>query len=347
MTCSLQKTVLTTAVGLALAMLAACSSDQQYKRQVIGNEDYLNAPPLKPLVAPAGITLPAANSGYNVPPMTATGAVGKQLDIRPPLQPLALLSGSRAQYANGSATLLFENTAQNQNLWSRITHLLTLKDVPVAARDNGNQTLTTDWVQWDRLDEDHPHEGRYQISVQQQGYQQVLMVRSLELRQQGQSVIAAAEVQRYTSMMMNSILEGLENQNSLGASAESRSAERLSLQSGADDTGLPLLIVRAPYSVVWERLPAALEKLGMQVRNRSRSDASLNLTYNPLTESEWRALGVADPQLESGNYKLQLGDLNNRTSVQFFDEKGKTLTLSQNDALLAALQAAFDSGTLE
>ncbi len=27
-----------------------------------------------------------------------------------------------------------------------------------------------------------------------------------------------------------------------------------------DDTGLPMLVVRGPFNVVWQRLPAALEK---------------------------------------------------------------------------------------
>lgn len=39
--------------------------------------------------------------------------------------------------------------------------------------------------------------------------------------------------------------------------------------------------------------------------------------------------------LASGDYKLQVGDLDNRSSLQFIDPKGHTLTQSQNDALVA------------
>ena len=53
------------------------------------------------------------------------------------------------------------------------------------------------------------------------------------------------------------------------------------------------------------------------------------------------ALGVKDPELAEGDYKLQVGDLNNRTSLQFIDPKGKPLTQSKNDALVAAFQSAF------
>ncbi|MBI3310118.1 MAG: outer membrane protein assembly factor BamC, partial [Serratia liquefaciens] len=97
---SLQKSTVAKVVGISLVMmLAACTTDQRYKRQVSGDESYLDASVLKPLNAPAGMILPVQSGNYDVPATTLKGGVGKQLDIRPPVQPLALLSGSRAQYA--------------------------------------------------------------------------------------------------------------------------------------------------------------------------------------------------------------------------------------------------------
>lgn len=52
-------------------------------------------------------------------------------------------------------------------------------------------------------------------------------------------------------------------------------------------------------------------------------------------------LGASDPQLPSGDYKIRVGDLDNRSSLQFIDPKGHTLTRAQNDALVAAFEAAF------
>ena len=185
---SLQKSTLAKVVGVALVMmLAACSTDQRYKRQVSGDEAYLEATPLKPLNAPSGMILPVQVGNYDVPTNAQNGAVGKQLDIRPPVQPLALLSGSRGQSTADSGTLLLESSPQNQNLWSRVTGLLQAKAIPIASREDANQTLTTDWVQWNRLDEDNQYEGRYQITVKPQGYQQALTVKTLELRQQGKT----------------------------------------------------------------------------------------------------------------------------------------------------------------
>jgi outer membrane protein assembly factor BamC len=79
----------------------------------------------------------------------------------------------------------------------------------------------------------------------------------------------------------------------------------------------------------------------MKVTDSTRSTGSMAVTYKPLSDSAWQDLGAKDPGLVSGDYKLQVGDLDNRSSLQFIDPKGHTLTQSQNDALVAVFQAAF------
>ncbi|VTR33098.1 Lipoprotein 34 precursor [Serratia fonticola] len=68
------------------------------------------------------------------------------------------MSGSRGQYAGDSGTLLLESSPQNDNLWSRVASLLQSKNIPIASRTDASQTLTTDWVKWNRLDEDNQYE---------------------------------------------------------------------------------------------------------------------------------------------------------------------------------------------
>ena len=102
---SVQKSRLAKVAGVSLVLLlAACSSDSRYKRQVSGDEAYLQASPLSELHAPAGMILPIQVGDYNIPVANSTGAVGKALDIRPPAQPLALVSGARTQFNGDTAT---------------------------------------------------------------------------------------------------------------------------------------------------------------------------------------------------------------------------------------------------
>lgn len=339
---SVQKLHLAKVAGISLVMLlAACSSDSRYKRQVSGDESYLDAAPLAELHAPAGMILPVENGDYNIPVTNGSGAVGKALDIRPPAQPLALVSGASTRFIGDTATLLVES-GRNGNLWPQVVNIILKQNYTIAKRDDGSQTLTTDWVQWKRLDEDQQYRGRYQISVKPQGYQQAVVVKLLNLKQAEKPVADAASLQRYSSEMMNVISAGLDKTTTDTQNvARNRSATALDVQSAADDTGLPMLVVRGPFNQIWQRLPAVLEKVGMKVTDSTRSTGSIAVTYKPLSDSNWQELGLRDPGLTSGDYKLQVGDLDNRSSMQFIDPKGHTLTQSQNDALVAIFQAAF------
>jgi len=339
---SVQKSTIAKVVGLSLVMmLAGCSSDQRYKRQVSGDESYLQAADVKDLQAPAGMILPLQNGDYDIPSASASGSVGKQLDIRPPAQPLALLNGARTQFTGNSGVLMLDNNRSGA-LWPQVVDVVQARHYPIASRDDASQTLSTDWVQWNRADEDHQYRGRYQINVQQQGYQQALTVKLLELQQEGKSVTSPVQIQRYTAQMMNELSSGLDKiESSREDAAAKRSATQIDVQSGADGTGLPNLIVRAPFNVVWGRLPAALGRIGMKVTDDNRSQGSLNVTYKAPGSNVWDHLGAKDPNLPDGNYKLQVGDLDNRSSLQFLDPKGHPLTQSQNDALVAVFQAAF------
>jgi outer membrane protein assembly factor BamC len=69
------------------------------------------------------------------------------------------------------------------------------------------------------------------------------------------------------------------------------------------------------------------------------------VTYKPLNDDAWQTLGAKDPGLTSGDYKLQVGDLDNRSSLQFLDPKGHALSQSQNDAMVAVMQAAFNQSS--
>ncbi|WJV55143.1 outer membrane protein assembly factor BamC [Prodigiosinella aquatilis] len=344
MSSSLQKSMVAKVIGVSLVMLlAACSSDQRYKRQVSGDESYLKTPEHRALKVPAGMILPLQNGDYDIPSASQNGMVGKALDIRPPMQPLALLNGSRGHISGDTATLLLEKNAKNSQLWSQVTHIIQSRGFTIASRQDANQTLTTDWVTWKREDEDVAYQASYQITVQPQGYQLALVVKLLDLRQLNVAITDVIQRQRYASIMLNLLSNALEKQAQERADElANHSSTSLDVQSGADDSGLPLLVVRGTYAQVWDRLPKALENIDMKVTDRSKSQGSISITYKAPGSSTWDALGTKDPQLPKGDYKLQVGDLGNRSSLQFTDAKGHMLGQSQNDALVSVFQAAFN-----
>lgn len=312
---SVQKSTVAKVAVVSLAMLlAACSSDQRYKRQVSGDESYLDATPLAEIHSPAGMILPIQNGDYNIPVTNGSGAVGKQLDIRPPAQALALVNGARTQFTGDTATLQVEANKAS-GLWPQVVSILQGENYAIAQRNDASQTLTTDWVQWNRADEDVQYRGRYQISVQPQGYQQSVVVKLLNLEQGGKPVADASSLQRYSAQMLNIISAGLDKSETSRQNAQdNRSASQLDVQSAADDTGLANAGRTRTIQRGVESCRLRL-KPGMKVTDTTRSQGSIAVTYKALSDSSWSDLGAKDPGLTNGDYKLQVGDLDNRSSL--------------------------------
>lgn len=338
----LLKTV--TVISLS-ALLTACSTDNASKRQIVDNEDYLNSPDLKPLNVPAGMILPLQYGDYSIPPAPTGGEVGKALDIRPPQQPLALLPGSRAQSTTNEAEIRFETSGIN--LGGLVQTVLQSKNYTIVNNgvDEGSQRLywQTDWVRWDRNDENTPYEGRYEVSAIGNGYSNIIHVKLNELRHRDEVVVNPAEISRYTTMMLNSIIDGIyQQQNQQSAQTAAEQAGSFVVQESSDETGMPLIIVRSPYSVVWSALPGALGNVNMTITESNRSNGLISLKYRSLSASRQEALGISDFNLRGMDYTLQVGDLGNRTSLQFRSDKGQPLSAEQNEALVALMQAAFN-----
>lgn len=339
----LQKSKVMKVAGVSLVMLlAACSSDQRYKHQVDGNTSYLDAAPMKALNIPQGMILPLQSGQYDIPVVNADRPIGTALDIRPPTQTISLLAGSRAENNLDASRLLLESSPENSTLWLQLNSILEKKGFPISERNEGAQEILTDWVVWERADENVPYQSRQRIKVEPNGYQIAIVVTSEGLKQGTETISDKQEIARYNALTMNEIVDGLDRlRNAARSESNNNQYGLLEVQSGSDKTGLPQLIVRAPYEVVWDRLPTALESIGIKVGDRSRSNGSIEVTYKGMSSSAWNALGIDDPTMQEGDYTIQVGDLNNRSSLQFIGSKGKTLTQKENDEMVKALSAAF------
>lgn len=339
----LHKSKIMKVAGLSLVvLLAACSSDQRYKRQVSGDESYLETAGLKNLAIPAGMVLPLQNGEYDIPTPKRTEPVGLALDIRPPTQALNLLSGSRSENNADNSRLLLPNSPENTTLYEQVSSILKEKGIAIVKSDAGQKELHTDWITWLRADENVPFQTRQRLVIAQSGNVISLTVTNEGLRQGETEMTDPAEMKRYNILMLNELVDGLNRMRNLSENTASSNLQGIiDVQSGSDNAGLPVIIVRAPFDVVWDRLPIALESVGMKMGDRTRSKGSIEVTYKGMSSANWSALGVDRPTVEEADYKLQVGDLNNRSSLQFISDKGKPLTQSQNDQMVAALKAAF------
>ncbi|OCG07921.1 hypothetical protein A9G13_06855 [Gilliamella sp. wkB178] len=197
-----KKTVILATV--AALFLVGCGNDVNYKREVEGNDDYLNSPTLKPLIVPQGVSVPAEAADFYVyATKTEGGALGKQVDIRPPLLPIPTVADAYANYSNGIVTL---NAPANSGVWSSIPNTLNRKNIPISSSDNNTIRTANAFILSD--DEQQTVQASYVIQRHTMGGAETITV-ALNSLTRGVEDLSSnpLEVQRYVITLFNAIMD--------------------------------------------------------------------------------------------------------------------------------------------
>ncbi|WP_085248117.1 outer membrane protein assembly factor BamC [Gilliamella mensalis] len=183
--------------------LAGCGSDQNFKREVEGNEDYLKSPTLKPLIVPEGVLVPAQNNEFYVSKNEFKGDLGKKLDIRPPSLPIPTIQDAFAVYNSGSVTF---NVPLSSQVWEQIPDSLSKKNISIANRDN--DTINTDHAFIVRADEEQAVQATYSIKRQLLGDTETITILITSLTRDTHNLMSQPiEVQRYAVGLFNDIMD--------------------------------------------------------------------------------------------------------------------------------------------
>lgn len=149
---------------LSWLCLAGCSRHSASESLTV-DPSLPSCAPLKPLQLPSGLTVPPEDKHYQIPPKPLSSKIDYPLDLRPPIQPLALLPASEAYYQGKQAILQLEQTTNARRLWQRLKYGLVRQDITTIAHDDSKKIIFTDWVKPDLLDGTIKYSARYQISL--------------------------------------------------------------------------------------------------------------------------------------------------------------------------------------
>ncbi|QIQ21924.1 outer membrane protein assembly factor BamC [Zophobihabitans entericus] len=210
----LKKSVIVIASATSL-LLAACSADQRYKREVNGDDTYLETPALKPLVAADGVQLPANRGDYYVYTATTQGETGRNVDIRPPSQPIAAIDDSVANYRRGVASL---DAPAQPALMPKIVSVLQSMNIPFSG-DASSQQLNVGPYFVNRADEEIPYEAAYTVRNTSNGMRQYLTVELSSLSKQTVPVESSIDTQRYTVDFFNMLVIEIKKRDSIDYNA--------------------------------------------------------------------------------------------------------------------------------
>ncbi|RXJ71450.1 outer membrane protein assembly factor BamC [Veronia nyctiphanis] len=290
------KPIFKLSASVVILSLAGCAGGVADKHQAKDDFSYLETPPLIDLTA-----LPnqqsAAPSAFKVPSGNFPGEFGAGVDIRPPLQVLGTIPGARIVNDRRGVTLWVDTDKKSDRLWRTATELAANEQFTV--RSQNSEEIETDWVKWPN---GGASEARYMISKLSSNKRYGLRLDVIEWQNSDKGAPNQSVRQSFNARMANLITEGYDA--SVRAEARERAValnKNIPITLGKDRGGLPVIIARAPYDIVWERLPGILELIGFEVEYRNRSQGTINAEFEAQTSSFGRTLATANLNLNAVN----------------------------------------------
>jgi len=318
--------------SLAVFVLSACSSDPSDRRQAKDDFSYLETPELQQLVLPEGAK-PHFYPDYNIPAGDFTGGVGKEVDIRPPQQVLELIPGARTEVKDGVVTLWLVKKEESDKVWQ--TTLDIISHQGIGLRTDSDNKLETDWVSWSSEDEDATLGSRYEIERFEANRRFGYRVQLIDWRE-GSKVqpVSMTNKSRYNTLMTNLVMSAYDQalRDEAAARAESL-VKHIPITMGKDRSGLPVIIARSPYNVLWQRMPVVLPQMGFKVEERNQSQGVIKVKYAEPDDEFWQSVGVKPIDISGSTFTFLMGDLDNRTSINITNSSGKPV----NEQVLAEL----------
>jgi outer membrane protein assembly factor BamC len=187
---------------IASLFIAGCS-DKNYKRQIEGNEDYLNSPSLKSLIIPEGVSVPMESGDFYIMNNNAEGAVGKQLDIRPPTLAISTIPDSFLLYEHAKVTF---NAPISYGVWNNIPNTLNKQNILISSSDN--KTIKINNAIIIRQDEQQPVAASFTFTRQMLNETETITIVLDSLTRGAENLMSQPiEVQRYTVGLFNQIMD--------------------------------------------------------------------------------------------------------------------------------------------
>ncbi|WP_153447493.1 outer membrane protein assembly factor BamC [Vibrio algicola] len=330
--------------SLAVLVLSACSGDPASRRQAKDDFKYLDTKLDQQWVLQADAQ-PQFYPQYNIPQGDFKGATGRDVDIRPPQEVLELIPGARVERSDNSVILWLVSKDELDKIWGMIH--TTISDKKIKLRQDTPTSIETDWVDLSAQDESFPIAARYKIDRIEQNNRYAFQVTLVQFRENNKELDLTPEIEdRYSSNMVNNITNQYDKQ--VTEEARIRALELLNkipVTMGKDRSGLPVIIARAPYDVMWSKFAGVLPLMGFTVDDKNQSQGTVETKYEALDDEVWSEINIRPLSIKDGKYTFLVGDLDNRTSINVTDSKGKPIPESDMESFIPALQAYLDNNS--
>jgi len=348
---------------LACAILVSACSGADTRRQANQDFEYLKQTTQPDMVIAQGLDTPLYTQRYNVPELaegTDSYPVGAAVDVRSPVQILALSPLVRVEEGSKNVTVWFNSRSSQEDIsaqvWTLLANFLADKKVAIAKLDETNHILETDWLINQETFDEFKEVSEYELK---QRYKFTLLTAKSkrtvglqvdlidhEERLEGTKVdnnLSKGDSRRFAVQMLNLLNIYYEVDRIEGHNKETAEQKASKLKIDFVDQQHPVITLNIPFDDAWKLLPSVLGKVGMTVEDEDKLAATMLVSFDEQSDEFWSNNKVTPVTLAEDDYRIQVGEIKGHTSIAFFGEDKQPLSAETMSQLFISLKDAADA----
>ncbi|MDG2820282.1 outer membrane protein assembly factor BamC, partial [Vibrio parahaemolyticus] len=172
--------------------------------------------------------------------------------------------------SDGEVTLWLLRKDELDKVWQTVQNMVAANEIPVESQTDSR--IETGWVTWDSPDEELEIGSRYEIVRAEANGRHGFKVSLIDWREGNQvKEVTATNRERYNVFMTNLVTARYDQEVREEAQRKAQElVKQIPITMGKDRSGLPVIIARAQYNMLWQRLPNILPKMGFKIEERSQ-----------------------------------------------------------------------------
>jgi outer membrane protein assembly factor BamC len=313
----------------------------------------VEAKPVAELKVPAGLAAAKKPSQFDIP--LAPNAPVTQVELKSPMQVLALATNSRVEEEEKEARVWFERSEFTGELLPYLRkNLLEFgqdKQIKITQKDQQALVYETDWVSrfeeegfWLWKEQVEKEQSRFLVVFEPKTHGRAVGVRVQLLEHRyidNDQQLSAIAQKREEVYFLNRYIDKVATVELVQIKLKKAQARQITLTTGFDAQGNAAMLTGQPLDQAWAQLEMLFENNGFVVNDLDRAKSTFFLNYQPVEtgfwDSMWSEEEVVEIPLAAGDYQLVLTPASVGTSLSWRDGSGNILSAAETTALHQAL----------
>lgn len=315
------------------------------------------------LTMPKGLIAPKKPSQFDIPASVAAGARGDAVELKAPMQVLAVSTNARVEEDDKEVRVFFERNEFTGDLMPYLTENLQTFFVQnnITVKDAGNNSWQTDWVSqfedtgwWFWKSQELTQQSKFLVLLEPKTHGRTAALRvAMQQHQyaQAEQPITAIAQRREEVHFLNRMIDHLATVEMEKIRAAKASLPDVLLTRAVNEKDEAVLLTTQSIDVTWNQLELLFEQLSLTVTDLNRTEYVYYVNFTKPDAGFWGSIwgGSEKPILPiaEGEYQLHLSKTDKGTAIKWRDKEGTALSQEQVYAIYDVFVAAIREAKLE